>query len=169
MTTLAAIIDDILVREGGFVARAEDKGGPTNRGITQATLSEWRSHPVTAEDVRMLGDEEARAIYRDRYIVRPGFAELPDPLRALVVDCGVNHGTTRATQWLQTALRLTADGIIGGSTVAAMLAADAKQVYRKVLASRVRYYGRLVTDNPKQAVFSAGWANRAASFVEACP
>ena len=166
---LAGIIDDIIVREGDYVDHPSDKGGPTRGGITQATLAEWRGKAVTAEDVQVLTQEEARAIYQDHYIVRPGFAGLPDPLRALVVDSGVNHGTGRAARWLQTALRVTSDGIVGGSTIAAMGVADPKEVYRKVLASRIRSYGRIITDNPRQAIFAAGWAARAASFVEETP
>ena len=41
------LISDIIRREGGYVNHPDDRGGPTNYGITQATLSEWRRQPVT--------------------------------------------------------------------------------------------------------------------------
>lgn len=164
-----AILKDILLKEGGFVDHPEDHGGPTARGITMDTLSDWRGKPVTAEDMKLLAEDEALAIYRDRYVVQPGFAELPDPLRGLVVDSAVNHGVSRVTHWIQRALGVPEDGIMGGETRDAIVSADPKELYRKVLASRVRSYGRLVTDNPRQAVFAAGWLSRAASFIETCP
>ncbi len=167
--TLDSIIGDILIREGDYVDHPADKGGPTRWGVTLDTLSEWRGKPVDHEDVRMLSQEEAKSIYRDRYIVKPGFAELPDPLRGLVVDCAVNHGVTRAAQWLQKAAGIAADGIIGPASQSALAVCDTNILYRKVLATRIRFFGRIVTDNPKQAVFAAGWNARAASFVESCP
>jgi lysozyme family protein len=169
MTSIEAIISDLLVKEGGFVQLKEDKGGATNRGITQATLAEWRGKDVTVEDVKLMREDEARAIYHDRYILKPGFATLPDPLRALVVDSAVNHGVDRATRWLQRAVKVAEDGILGGASHAAIASCDVGVVYRRVLADRIRFYGRIVTDNPKQALFAAGWANRAASFVEGTP
>ena len=167
--TIGTIISDILVREGGYVDRSEDKGGPTKFGITLATLAEWRGKPCTAQDVRELQVAEAEAIYRDRYIVRPGFVGLPDPLRGLVVDCGVNHGTDRATRWLQKAAGVAQDGQIGPDSEKAIASCDPAALYRKVLAARVRFYGRIITDNATQAVFAAGWANRAASFIDEMP
>lgn len=166
---LEAIITEILEREGGYVNHPDDKGGPTNFGITMSTLQEWRHKPVTANDVKALSEDEARAIYRDRYIVGPGFAGLPEPLRGLVVDSGVNCGVARVTGWIQREVGVTADGKMGPNTQAAVHRADPKRLYRQVLATRIRHYGRIVTDNPKQAAFAAGWANRAAAFVEMAP
>ena len=64
------IIETILQREGGYVDHPADKGGPTNFGITQATLANYREHAVTATDVHSLTRTEAAAIYEAIY-VRP--------------------------------------------------------------------------------------------------
>src|SRR3990170_1554728 len=145
---IESLIGEILEREGGFVDHADDRGGPTNMGITLATLREWRGRETSAEDVRLLSEDEARAIYRDRYVVRPGFAAVPEPLRSLLVDSGVNHGTVRASRWLQEALAVTVDGIVGPETEGALAVCDLPRIYRKVLAARIRGYGRIITDNP---------------------
>ncbi|MGQ0721030.1 MAG: glycoside hydrolase family 108 protein [Candidatus Eiseniibacteriota bacterium] len=166
---LEAIISDILLREGGYVDHPADKGGPTKFGITQATLSDWRHRQVTPEEVRLMDEDEARDIYRARYIIDPGFGGLPDALRDLVVDCAVNHGPTRAVAWLREAAGLSTIGKMGPEVDMALQDLGAPRVYRKLLGKRVRFYGRIITDNPKQAAFAAGWANRVASFVEMTP
>ena len=74
------ILDDVIRREGSYVHDPQDRGGPTKYGITQRTLRAWRGQAVTAEDVRQVTRDEARAIYRRRYVDDPGFARLPDPL-----------------------------------------------------------------------------------------
>lgn len=101
-----SLLDDILRREGGFVDHPSDRGGPTKYGITQAALSDYRGRPVSVDDVRTLSEHEARAIYVERYVSRPGFDRLEHTaLMALLVDCAVNHGVTRAAKWLQQAAR----------------------------------------------------------------
>jgi hypothetical protein len=65
------MIDDILAREGGFVNHPADRGGPTNFGVTQATLASWRGREATIDDVRSLTIDEARDIYRTKYYVGP--------------------------------------------------------------------------------------------------
>lgn len=161
------IIEAILRREGGFVDHPADKGGATNLGITQAVLAEWRGKPCTVDDVKILTDGEARDIYREQYIVRPGFLGIEnEAVRALAIDCAVNHGVKRAVQLLQEAARVFTDGIFGPNTREAVNRMTAGVVYRRLCAARVRLYGQIVTKNPSQAVFAAGWANRVAEFIE---
>lgn len=161
-------IDDVLKAEGGFVNHAADRGGPTNFGITQATLAAWRGKPVTVDDVRSMTEAEARAIYQRRYVQDPGFDRIEDaPLRHLLIDGGVHSGPATAARWLQQALGVTADGKIGPVTMAAANRASPDELYRRVLANRLRHVGRLITRDPKQAVFAEGWANRLAKFLEA--
>ena len=38
----AACLAELLVHEGGHVDHPKDPGGPTNMGITIATLADWR-------------------------------------------------------------------------------------------------------------------------------
>jgi lysozyme family protein len=161
------IIDHILIREGGYVDHPADKGGPTNHGITQATLSQWRGKVVSVDDVRNLSRDEAKRIYRKRYIEDPGYLAIAsDQVRSLVVDCAVNHGVARATKLLQQAAHVFPDGKLGPVTVAAVNRMTPAALYRRVCAQRARLYGEIITKNPSQAVFAAGWMNRLAEFVE---
>ena len=84
----------------------------------------------------------------------------------LLVDAAVHSGPKRAVQWLQSALGVAADGVIGPKTRAALAAADQGVLYGKVLGQRLRHLGRLITNDPEQSAFAAGWMNRMAEFVE---
>lgn len=182
------LLDEILAREGGYVDHPADRGGPTNHGITLPTLSEYLERRATLAELQALDASQARNIYADMYIRRPGFNQIiNDRLRALVVDCGVNHGRARATRWLQAAAGVTADGKLGPITAGAVNAADPARLFATVLATRIRSYGELIaTDYRKrrgavrlaqtlseaqrqvelmQAAFAGGWCNRAAEFL----
>ena len=162
------ILDDIIRREGGYVDHPDDRGGCTKYGITRKTLSEWLKREATCEDVERMTEDVARSIYRELYILRPRFDAIRDDrLRALVIDCGVNHGVKRAARWLQEAVGAVPDGIIGPRTLAALNAiADSDAVYRRILARRAKFYGQLITRDPSQAAFAHGWMNRLAEFIE---
>lgn len=169
MNPIDTILDDILRREGGYVNHPADRGGPTNFGITAQTLGSWRKlgRPATATEVQALTEMEARAIYRQQYITAPGFETITNPaLLHLLVDAAVHSGPKRAVQWLQSALGVTADGVIGPKTRAALAQADKGVLCGKVLGQRLRHLGRLITNDPKQSAFAAGWMNRMAEFVE---
>lgn len=160
------IIDDIVRREGGYVNHAADKGGPTNWGITQATLSEWRKQPVTEFQVRTLSESEAREIYRDRYITKPGFDTIPDAgVKGFLIDYGVNSGPGTAAKALQTVLGVQADGSIGPQTRAAIAAVtNWPAVYNALIAQRSQFFLGIVGRDHSQAVFALGWRNRIAEF-----
>ena len=109
--TEADILAGILRREGGFRHVPGDRGGATNFGITQATLGSWRKlgRPATPEEVRALTPAEASDIYRSEYIA--GWDRVPyAPLRAQLVDFGVNSGPQRASRWLERILGFPATG-----------------------------------------------------------
>jgi lysozyme family protein len=164
-----AAINSILAKEGGFVDHPADRGGPTKYGITAGTLAGWRKldRPATRDEIEDLEEEEARAIYRSEYIDRPGFSAIENPTLFLaVVDVAVNHGPTRAARFLQHALEVRVDGIVGRFTLDALQRADVGTIYRRFVAERAREYGRIITMDRSQNVFAAGWMNRLATFIE---
>ena len=164
------IIADLMRREGGFADHGADRGGPTKYGITAATLGRWRKldRAATREEVMALEVSEAIAIYADEYIIGPRLHHIDDEaLRGLLVDCGVHSGTKRAVQWLQAALGVAADGVIGPVTLGALARSDPRRVYLQVLALRLRFLGQLITRDAKQAAFAHGWMNRVAEFLDA--
>lgn len=160
------LITALLEREGGFVLNAHDAGGATNLGITLQTLNDWRRCPVGVVDVENLTEDEARDIYKTNYFLKGGFDRIPDPnLQEFLFDTAVNSGLGRAAMCLQAALHVQADGVVGPKTLAA-LAADTnpQALYHAAVAARALFLLRIVGDNPSQAVFAEGWANRVQAF-----
>ena len=130
MADIAALIDALLVREGGYVDNPDDRGGPTNFGITQsvARAAGW------AGTMRDLPRDFAAAIYRRRYWATPGFdqiAQVSPTIAAELFDTGVNMGPATATAFLQRSLNalnrqacdwpdVPVDRSIGPATLAAL-------------------------------------------------
>lgn len=164
-----AIIDEILVREGGakFTNRPADRGGPTKYGITQATLSRWWGKPVTIEDVQNLTEAEARQIYESEYIAKPGFDKIAyGPLQAHVIDFGVNSGQETSIKYLQSLVGALVDGQFGPkSQLAVNSYPDQAKLTRLHARERLRFLGRLITRDPKQAENASGWINRVTEFM----
>lgn len=162
------IITDVLKAEGWdkYTDRPNDRGGPTKWGITLEAWSGWRSRECDADDVKEITEAQAREFYEMEYILAPRFNQLPDLLKDMVIDCGVNHGPRAASKWVQRAVGARQDGAIGPNTLQSVKDANPVAVYIKVCASRVRLYGRIVTRDPSQAEFAHGWNNRAAKWLQ---
>ena len=86
--------------EGGFVWDKHDPGGPTNMGITIATLSHELGHQATVTEVRNLSRNTAANIYRKKYWNVVGGDKLPNGVDILAFDIAVNSGPGRALLWL---------------------------------------------------------------------
>lgn len=161
------IIEEIIQKEGGFSNHPADPGGPTNFGITIRTLSKWRGHDVTVEDVKNLTEDEAKDIYNSEYVLRPGFDKIPESmLKSNLIDFGVNSGPKTAIMNLQTLLGVRADGLLGPTTLAAIEQVNLKDLNNELVKRRVLTYARIVQNSPKKLVFLYGWLKRALSFFE---
>jgi lysozyme family protein len=124
------LIGALIEREGGYVANAADKGGPTCFGITQAVA---RANGYVGP-MRDLPRGEAAAIYRRLYWLRPQLDEVAKRsprVAAELFDTGANMGPAVAITFLQRALTalnrngsdypdLVPDGRIGPQTLAAL-------------------------------------------------
>jgi lysozyme family protein len=172
------LIDEAMGREGGYVNHPADRGGPTRWGITEAVARAhgWRG------DMRHFPRDEARAIYRRLYWLRPGFdqvaAEAPE-LAAELFDTGINMGPPVAAGFLQRALNalnrgqrdyddIAVDRVIGPKTLAALrdflkLRAPGGEpvLIKAVDALQGERYLALAEQRPANEAFLYGWlANR---------
>lgn len=154
------IIDDIIKKEGGFSNNPIDKGGRTDKGISERANPEaWADGKVTTE--------EARAIYQRKYIDGPGFNKIQDKqLQAQLVDFGVNSGPMIAISKLQEILKVKPDGILGNETLVMLSRIHAEDINNLLVAARVKMIGKIVSRNPAQLKFINGWLDRALQFLQ---
>ena len=166
--TVDEMIEDILSREGGYTNNPADRGGPTNFGVTQATLAEWRGVEVTPEDVEQMTIDEARSIYLTNYLIKPRLYNINNAeLLAHVFDCAINHGPSRVIKWLQEIVGTEPTGTLDWNTTLAINNySDPDKLYSKLLARRIVFYGEIVRNKPSQSVFIVGWLKRAVSFLK---
>ncbi len=171
------LIDAVIDREGGYSAHPADRGGATRYGVTEAVA---RAHGYRG-DMRAFPRDEAEAIYRRAYWVRPGFDRiepLAPAIAAELFDTGVNMGPPVAVSFLQRALNALNRGArdyadivpgprIDDATVAA-LTAYLKQrkggeavLLKAIEALQGARYLDLAERRPANETFLYGWlANR---------
>jgi hypothetical protein len=146
----------IFKAEGGYSDNPNDPGGPTNFGITLATLKAYEGNPnLTAQDVKNLTLPMAREIYRSNYWNRMQCGSLPDGLDLEVFDFGVNAGPGEAVKALQKIVGVTADGSVGPITLAALGQLKPRDLISQYSQARLAYYQGL--NDPE---FEQGWTTR---------
>ena len=82
--------------------------------------------------------------------------DLPRVVAWQVVDAAYNHGNRQAIKFLQRAVSVNDDGLIGPKTLAAVKCLDQNDVVLLFNAERLEFYTRLST----WATFGRGWSSR---------
>lgn len=94
----------VLKWEGGYVNNPNDKGGATNKGITQNTYNSWlKSQGKTSKDVRNITDSEVEQIYYKNYWLAAGCDKMSKDFALLAFDTAVNMGVSRVQEFLKAA------------------------------------------------------------------
>lgn len=145
-----------LGQEGGFANIKHDMGGPTKYGITLQTLSNWRGYGCVEEDIQDLELDEAQDIYQHLYWKPISGDNLPQRQALCTFDAAVNSGVKHAIQWLQSALQVFPDGIVGPVTIQIAQAHDTAEIVNDLLNIRLAYLKSL----PDWQYFGKGWGNR---------
>lgn len=94
----------VLKWEGGYVNNIHDKGGATNKGITQNTYNGWlKSHGLPIKDVRNITDSDVEQIYYNNYWLRAGCDKMSKEFAVLAFDTAVNMGVGRVNEFMKIA------------------------------------------------------------------
>lgn len=167
------IIEDVLRREGGYVNHPNDKGGPTNMGITKKTLERYLNRKVSIDELRNLQKETAIEIYDRKYFSGPRINTLPEGLQPIMVDTSILYGPVRAIKFAQKIVNeagfgpITVDGILGPVSREKIKESYYEMDYffiNAMVEERIMFCKLIVLNNPKQKVFLKGWINRANEF-----
>ncbi len=144
--------------EGDYSDHADDPGGKTRFGITEATARRFGYKG----DMRELPVDLAKRIYLGEYWNPVQADKFPQVVRYPLFDAAVNSGVSQSILWLQRALGVKADGIVGPITVGAAYTVDANTLRNRLIAQRLRF----MTDLKNWPSFSRGWARRIALILE---
>ncbi|WP_417593917.1 glycoside hydrolase family 108 protein [Parasphingorhabdus sp.] len=168
------LIEKVMILEGDFSDHPADRGGPTRWGVTEAVA---RAHGY-AGNMRDFPRENAAAIYKRKYWVRPGFnriARLAPDIAAELFDTGINMGPGTAAGFLQRALNalnrngrdypdIAVDRDIGRKTLAALDAFLRKRgtrgeavLLKAIEALQGARYVELSEKRPANEAFLYGW------------
>ena len=150
------IMPYIFSEEGGYADDPRDPGGATNMGITIATLSAWKGHPVSKLDVEKLSPAEATKIYQQQFWNKVDGDKLPSGVDYAVFDFAVNSGPGRAAKTLQGIVNQPEDAVIGAQTIAAVSNYPPEVIINALCDARAAWLKGLST----AATFGNGWLAR---------
>ena len=129
----------VLKWEGGYVNNPNDKGGATNKGITQSTYNSWLiSKELQRKDVKFISQKEVEDIYYKNYWLKAGCQKMSKIFAVLAFDTAVNMGVGRVQEFLK--------------------AAQWKDPEKFIKAREEKY--REFAKYGNQKIFLRGWLNR---------
>lgn len=149
----------ILSWEGGYVNHPNDKGGPTNKGITIATYRAFCGRGKTVEDLKRLTDAEWDRIFITGYWNKWNADQInSQSIANLLVDWVWASGIW-GILYAQEVLGVKQDGIVGPKTLAALNSQNESELFRKLWLRRKKHF-EARAKLPGQSVFLRGWLNR---------
>jgi lysozyme family protein len=175
---------EVMNTEGGYSNNPRDRGGETYKGIARNFWPKWGGWKyidgVKAQAVKQppyglreyfnwakwLDGQLARLnvlqqLMLDFYqtIFWKNLGQINDQaLATWVYDKNVNTGS-QGSHWLQEALGVVADGVIGPKTIAAANQADPAALLERMKSHATDYYLKLAQE-PHQAGFWKSWISR---------
>ena len=148
----------LLGHEGAYSSHKDDPGGETMWGVTKAVAV---ANGYTGK-MKDFPQSEAKALYFRLYWSKVSADQLPGDCRFDVFDAAVNSGVGQATKWLQRAVGVSDDGVIGPVTLQAAKMMPGYVIAAKFNGHRLEFMTNLKTWDS----FGRGWAKRIASNLK---
>lgn len=154
MSNFDVFIERVLDHEGGYVNDPRDPGGETQWGISK------RAFPWV--NIKTLTRKQAIELYREYYWNRARCEEFPKALQFQILDAAINHGIGNSIRWLQRAVDVADDGVVGPVTITAVADYPADAVVLAFNAERLDFYTKLSTWDR----YGRGWTRRIATNLQ---
>lgn len=153
----------ILKWEGGWANDPNDAGGCTMKGVTIATYKAYFGKTKTCKDLRNITDSQWDSIFIHKYWNRwSADAIHSQSIANLLVDWLWTSGIY-GIKYPQQVLGVTADGIVGPKTIAAINNyPNQKELFQKLWNRRKKHFESI--GKGKNAKFLRGWLNRLNDF-----
>ena len=160
------ILEPFILRwEGGFVNDNDDLGGATNMGVTIATYRSVFGSKKTAKDLKRMTRVQWGIIFKKFYWDKWKADNINDQNVAnILVDwlwCSGSYGIKIP----QRVLGVSADGIVGSKTIAAINARDGRELFDTIKQERKDFIDRICQTRPQNIKFKNGWLNRINSLA----
>ena len=144
----------------GYVNIPQDRGGETKYGLAQKS-----NRSITIRDIDL---PMAMTVYHEDYWLKGKCNKLDFALSLMHFDGVVNHGFVRAAKFLQRAVNVEDDGLIGNVTINATLEYNTKDIINHISDQRTKFYHSIVENDSSQSIFLNGWLRRITSVTEYC-
>lgn len=150
----------VIGHEGGFQNDRRDRGNWTTGKIGSGELKGTK-YGVSAmsypnEDIKNLTLDRAKEIYKRDYWDACSCDDLPLGVDYIVFDIAINHGVMDGKKFLQKAVGVTVDGVIGPRTIAQVNGYDREGVIRNLCIIRAMDYAAISTVK----TYGNGWYGR---------
>lgn len=163
------LFEFILSHEGNYSNHPNDLGGPTNKGVTLATMKSVgkdlnNDGKIDVEDLKLLSDKDVEKIFKKYYWDKC----LGDQIKSqsvanMIIDWYYNSGKWAITN-IQSLLQLPEDGIVGPITLGKINSLEPRELFQAIRKTRINYYERIVRKRPANKVFLNGWVRRTSSI-----
>ena len=155
----------ILRWEGGYINDQADLGKQTNKGVTLSTYRSVFGKNKTVSDLKKITDEQWEFIFKKFYWDKWKADNINDQNVAnILVDwlwCSGSYGIKIP----QRVLGVSADGIVGSKTIAAINARDGRELFDTIKQERKDFIDRICQTRPQNRKFKNGWLNRINSLA----
>lgn len=153
----------VLKWEGGWANDPNDAGGCTMKGVTIGTYRAYFGKSKTCKDLRNITDSQWDSIFIQKYWNKwSGDAIKNQSIANLLVDWLWTSGVY-GIKYPQQVLGVSADGVVGPKTIAAINNyPNQKELFQKLWNRRKKHFEAI--GKGKNAKFLKGWLNRLNDF-----
>lgn len=148
----------------GFANDPDDLGGATMCGVTLATFTEYcrrKGYPrPTIVRLKAITYKEWLEILKTMFWDKWKADQINNESIALILVDWVWGSGKYGIAIPQKAIGVTADGIVGPKTIAAVNAKDPKQLFDLIRKERLAYIERICRSRPTNLKYKRGWLNR---------